>query len=131
MGREEVGIVEKEVREWIVTLCEAAGETGEFSADFIKRLNESPEIFKELLYFAYHGNFLCEYKIEGYSVVDILVWGMDHFKAQLDRDNYAVKHNQNKMIVTAFDKFLDMEKEPLKYVELLQGETGTDYEGKY
>ena len=28
-------------------------------------------------------------------------------------------------------KFLDMEKEPLKYVELLQGETGTDYEGKY
>ena len=113
MGREEVGIVEKEVREWIVTLCEAAGETREFSADFIKRLNESPEIFK------------------GYSVVDILVWGMDHFKAQLDRDNYAVKHNQNKMIVTAFDKFLDMEKEPLKYVELLQGETGTDYEGKY
>ena len=123
--------MEKEVREWIGVLCEAAGETKEFAEEFVRRLEQAPGVLRELVYFAHHGDFLCEYKIEGYSVVDIMVWGMDHFKAQLDRDNYEVKHNQNKMVVAAFDKFLDMEKEPLKYVELLQGETGTDYEGKY
>ena len=124
-------MMENEVKEWIGTLCKAAGESVEFTENFVERLERAPGIFRELVYFAYYGDFLCEYKIEGYSVVDILVWGMDHFKAQLDRDNYEVKHNQNKMVVSAFDKFLDMEKEPFRYVELLQGETGTDYVGKY
>lgn len=124
-------MIEPEVKEWIKTLCNAAGETEEFTQNFIKRLGQAPEIYKELLYFAYYQNFLCQYKIKGYSIVDIMVWQMDHFKAQLDRDNYAVKHNQNKMVVMAFDTFLNMEKEPLKYVELLQSETGTDYPEKY
>ncbi|MBQ6887306.1 MAG: hypothetical protein IJN54_07325 [Lachnospiraceae bacterium] len=124
-------MIEQEVKRWICELCDAAGEKALFAENFINRLEQAPEIYKELLYFAYHQNFLCQYKIQGYSIVDIMVWQMDHFKAQLDRDNYTVKHNQNKMVLTAFDTFLKMEKEPQKYVELLQSETGTDYPGKY
>ena len=123
--------MENGVKEWIRELCNAAGETEEFAENFVGRLEKAEGICRELVYFGYNLNFLCEYKVEGYSVVDILVWQMDHFKAQLDRDNFEMKHNQNKMIVAAFDTFLKMEKEPQRYVELLQGETGTDYEGKY
>lgn len=124
-------MMENEVKEWIQELCTAAGETGEFTENFVERLKQAEEIYKELVHFAYYQDFLCQYKIEGYSIVDIMVWQMDHFKAQLDRDNYEVKHNQNKMVVTAFDTFLNMEKEPRKYVKLMQSETGTDYPGKY
>lgn len=124
-------MIEKEVKEWIKELCKAAEAEEGFYETFLKKLQDAPEIYKELLYFAYHQDFLCAYKIQGYSVVDILVWQMDHFKAQLDRDNYALKHNQNKMVLTAFDTFLEMEKEPQKFSALLQSETGTDYPGKY
>lgn len=124
-------MIEKEVEEWIKQVCRAAGAEESFFQDFMVKLQNAPEIYKELFYFAYHQDFLCEYKIQGYSVVDIMVWQMDHFKAQLDRDNYAMKHNQNKMVLMAFDTFLNMEKEPQKFVELLQSETGTDYPDKY
>lgn len=123
--------INNEVKAWIEELCGAAGEKEEFVGQFLKKLEQSPFIYKELLYFAYHQNFLCEYKVNGYSVVDILVWQMDHFKSRLDRDNFEIKHNQNKMIVAAFDTFMDMEREPQKFVDLLQSETGTDYPEKY
>ena len=67
----------------------------------------------------------------GYSVVDIMVWQMDHFKAQMDRGRDDMKNNGDKMLLLAFDTMLKMEKEPARYVDLMQSETGTDYEGKY
>lgn len=123
--------IEKEVDEWISLLCKEAGADAAFRKAFLEKLEQAPEIYEELLYFAYHGNFLCRYQIQGVSVVDILVWQIDHFKAGMDRGNYDMKYNQNKMVLMAFDTFLNMKKEPEKYVSALQSETGTDYPEKF
>lgn len=123
--------MEERVRMWINKLCQTAGMGEDFTVHFIDRLSDSPEIYKELFYYAEHLDFLCAYKIQGYSIVDIMVWQIDHFKAELDRGKYDMKNNPGKMIVMAFDTFLNMERRPEEYVRLLQSETGTDYPGKF
>lgn len=123
---------EKEAaRRWAEALCRYGGEKEAFLEVFWNALQESPGVYGEFVYYMENQNFLCKYKVEGYTVVDIMVWQMDHFKAQLDRGLYDMKQNGDKMLLMAFDTMLKMEKQPEKYVRLLQSETGTDYPGKY
>ena len=123
--------MEQKAYEWAQALCYYAGEDEEFLRNFWRMLIRSPEIYKEFLHYLEHQQFLCEYKVSGYSVVDIMVWQMDHFKAQMDRGNTGMKNNGSKMVLRAFDTMLKMEKEPEKYKQLMQTETGTDYPEKY
>ena len=123
--------MEDRVYRWAQELCRYAGEDEAFLEDFWKRLRQSENIYKEFTYYLEHQTFLCEYKVQGYGVVDIMVWQMDHFKAQLDRGRDDMKNNGDKMLLMAFDTLLKMEREPVRYVEMMQTETGTDYEGKY
>lgn len=123
--------MEQRAYRWAQELCRYAGEDEAFFKDFWKRLRQSENIYKEFIYYLEHQTFLCEYKVQGYGVVDIMVWQMDHFKSQLDRGRDDMKNNGDKMLLMAFDTLLKMEREPARYVELMQTETGTDYEGKY
>lgn len=77
------------------------------------------------------GDFLCKMKVDGYTVIDVMVWQMDHFKAEMDRGKYEMKDNSSKMILRAFDTLLKMKQQPDRYKMLMQSETGTDYPGKY
>lgn len=117
--------------QWARALCYYAGEDEEFLKRFWEELLASEKIYKEFVHYLSNRNFLCEYKIEGYSVVDIMVWQMDHFKAEMDRGHDDMKQNGDKMLLMAFDTMLKMEKQPDKYVRLMQSETGTDYPDKY
>lgn len=118
-------------RKWADALCAYAGEDEAFLEKFWNALQTSESVYREFIYYLEHQNFLCEYRIEGYTIVDIMVWQMDHFKAQMDRGHYYMKQNGDKMLLMAFDTMLKMEKEPEKYVRLMQTETGTDYPDKY
>lgn len=120
-----------EARMWAEALCHYAGEDEAFLEQFWSRLTDSEGVYEEFVYYLTNQNFLCRYKISGYSVVDIMVWQMDHFKAQMDRGNYGMKQNGDKMLLMAFDTMLKMEKNPEKYVQLMQSETGTDYPDKF
>ena len=117
--------------EWAKALCYYAGEDEAFLSQFWQALTQSEQIYREFVYYLEHQDFLCNYKVSGYGLLDIMVWQMDHFKAQLDRGKDDMKHNADKMLLMAFDTMLKMEKEPEKYVTLLMSETGTDYPGKY
>lgn len=117
--------------EWARALCFYAGENEAFLETFWSALQNSAPVYREFLYYLEHQNFLCEYRIEGYTIVDIMVWQMDHFKAQMDRGHDDMKRNGDKMLLMAFDTMLRMEKNPEKYVQLMQTETGTDYPEKY
>lgn len=123
--------MEERAYQWACALCRCAGEDETFLKDFWLRLRQSENIYKEFTYYLEHQSFLCEYKVQGYGVVDIMVWQMDHFKAQMDRGKDDMKNNGDKMLLMAFDTLLKMERDPARYVELMQSETGTDYEGKY
>lgn len=123
--------IEKAARKWAWALCYYAGEDEAFFEQFWCALQNSPPIYQEFVYYLQNQNFWCQYKIQGYSVVDIMVWQMDHFKAEMDRGHDDMKQNGDKMLLMAFDTMLKMENTPEKYVQLMQSETGTDYPGKY
>ena len=115
---------------WARTLCHYAGETEEFLADFWERLQQSEKIYEEFMYFLDHEKFSCAYSIDGCTVIDIMIWQMDHFKAYMDRET-QVKGNQAEMVLRAFDTFLKMEEEPEAILYLLDTESGSDYDGKF
>ena len=123
--------MEERAYRWAQALCGCAGEDETFLNDFWQRLRQSEPVYKEFVYYLENRNFLCEYKVEGYGLLDIMVWQMDHFKAQMDRGRDDMKNNGDKMLLMAFDTLLKMERDPARYVALMQTETGTDYEGKY
>lgn len=116
---------------FVQSLCQYAGEDETFAKGFWERLRADEEIYQELVYYMEHGNFACKAKIRGYTVVDVMVWQMDHFKARLDRDNSGTRQNGDRMLLLAFDTLLNMRLEPEKYIQKMAGETGTDYPDKY
>ncbi len=118
-------------RQWAEALCLYAGEDRAFFENFWSALQKSKPVYREFIYYLENRNFLCEYRISGYTIVDIMVWQMDHFKAQLDRGRDDMKQNGDRMLLMAFDTMLKMEKQPEKYIYLMQSETGTDYPEKY
>lgn len=122
---------EKAVFDFIRELCKYAGEDGAFAENFHKKLSGDEEIYEEFIYYMTHGNFACKAKVRGYTVVDIMVWQMDHFKAKLDRDNSGTRQNGDRMLLLAFDTLLSMRENPEKYIARIQNETGTDYPDKY
>lgn len=122
---------EQIVRKFVFSLCYYAGENEEFGEEFLENLKQDTEIYEEFLTYMQTGNFSCKAKVCGYTVVDIMVWQMDHFKARLDRDNTGTRQNGDRMLLLAFDTLLKMKKEPESYLLKLQSETGTDFEGKY
>lgn len=123
--------VEEAARAWAEALCFYAGEDKDFLEQFWGALKESEPVYREFVHYLEHQNFLCAYRISGYTVVDIMVWQMDHFKAEMDRGHDDMKQNGDKMLLMAFHTMLKMEKDPEKYVRLMQSETGTDYPEKY
>ena len=93
---------------FIKELCRYAGEEETFAESFWKKLQEDNEICEEFSYYIEHGNFACKAKVAGYTVVDVMVWQMDHFKARLDRDNSGTRQNGDRMLLLAFDTLLNM-----------------------
>ena len=81
----------EKAREWAALLCRYADEDDAFCRDFWQRLTRSEGVFGEFVYYLEHRDFRCGYKVAGYSVIDIMVWQMDHFKARLDRGGDGMK----------------------------------------
>lgn len=115
---------------WAEQLCKYAGEDSEYLNAFWEKLNASPGIMEEFIYYLDNGQFLGQYSIEGMTVLDIMIWQIDHFKSQLDRGLYDMQSNPDVMILKAFETMLEMEKNPEGYLGRYGQETGTDYPGK-
>lgn len=112
--------------EWAKALCRYAGADEAFLEDFWARLRADLEIYEEFAYYLEHQDFLCKVKIEGYGLVDLMVFQIDHFRAVMDRDVADMRHNKDKMLLMAFHSLLQMRKDPMPFVKMMQGQTGTD-----
>ena len=122
---------ENELKEWTKLLAGNAGEDDAFVNEFIDLINGSEKIREEYIYYMINNRFLGEYSVCGMTVVDIMIWQMDHFKSDLDRGLYDMQSNPNKMLLRAFYTMLKMEKDPQLYLEKYSSDTGTDYPGKF
>jgi hypothetical protein len=122
---------ENELKEWTKLLAGNAGKDDAFVNEFINLINGSEKIKDEYIYYMVNNRFLGEYSVCGMTVVDIMIWQMDHFKSDLDRGLYDMQSNPNKMLLRAFYTMLKMEKDPQLYLEKYGSDTGTDYPGKF
>ncbi len=107
-------------------LCREAGYDKEYLEKFWRGLCESEGMLREFAFYHDTGGFLCEKKVEGYSLADIMVWQVDHFKAYLDRGDDCLRYDSAKLLLAAFCCMLEMEKNPGPYLEKLKNESGTD-----
>ena len=109
----------------------AAGWPLDKTKDLWRRVSSSDGLIRELAYYHDYGKFLCECRIGGYSLTDILVWQVDHFKAYMDRHDDMNRYRPERLFLESFDIMSKMEHEPSKYICKMQGETGTDFVDKY
>lgn len=113
-------------------MSKEAGFNQEYADSFVDRIVGDGPLLREFITYLATKKFTCENKVCGYSIVDILVFQMDHFKAFLDRgDEDTVKDNECKMLLCAFDTFMKMKENPEEYVRLMGEESGSDYDGKF
>lgn len=111
---------------WAEDLCRYAGADEAFLQEFWERLTADPEIYEEFVYYLEHQDFLCRVKIEGFGLVDLMVFQIDHFRAVMDQDVADMRFNKDKMLLSAFNSLLLMRKDPTPFVRMMQNETGTD-----
>lgn len=111
---------------WAAALCSYAGADEAFFRDFWERLISDEEIYEEFVYYLEHQDFLCKVKIEGYGLVDLMIFQIDHFRAVMDQDVSDMRLNKDKMLLMAFNSLLQMRKNPAPFVKMMQGQTGTD-----
>ncbi|MBR1931839.1 MAG: hypothetical protein IJ833_10295 [Lachnospiraceae bacterium] len=114
------------LHQFVNSLAEAAGENREYADELWERIRCSNGVLRELAYYHDNGSFLGEYKVAGYSLVDILVWQVDHFKAYLDRREEVNRYRQERLFLKSLDILLEMEKDPTPYVAKMSSESGTD-----
>lgn len=116
---------------YVRQLAEQAGENEEYATDLWERIQKSNGVLRELAYYHDYGNFWGQYQVAGYTLADILVWQVDHFKAYLDRHEEVNRWHPERLLLHALDVMLQMETDPMPFVRKLQGETGTDFVGKF
>lgn len=119
------------LKNWLYELAGKAEMEQDDTADLWKRLLHSNGMLREFAYYHDYRKFLCEYKVAGYTLADILVWQVDHFKAYLDRPKEMNRYRQERLLLNSIDIMLQMEADPQRYVEKMRQETGTDFEGKF
>lgn len=106
-------------------------EAKKYAAGFVENIMNECEILDEYLYYLNTGSFLCKYVICGYTIADIIIWQMDHFKALLDDHTAMNKGNEYRMVLEGFATMMKMKKNPEPYVAKMQSTTGTDFVEKY
>lgn len=119
------------LEDYVRRLAAQAGESEEYAQDLWKRIQSSDGVLRELAYYHDYGNFWGKYQVAGYTLADILVWQVDHFKAYLDRREEVNRWHPERLLLHTVDVMLRMEQDPETFVRKLQGETGTDFVGKF
>ena len=98
-------------------MSEKAGLSEEFSDSFFSSIIDDEEVLNEFITYVKTGEFLSEISVAGYTIIDIMVFQIDRFKAFLDRDTNNTKYNECHMIFLAFDTFMKMKQNCEKYSE--------------
>lgn len=117
------------LKDYVGALAAQAGESAEYGELLWQKIQKSGGLLRELAYYHDYGNFLCEYKVAGYTLADVLVWQVDHFKLYMDRPEDMNRYRQPRLLLSAFDTLARMEEDPKPFMEKMRSETGQDILG--
>ena len=101
------------LRSFLLGLAARAGEGEEYGERLWQGIRQSAGLLQELAYYHDRGEFLCRYEVAGYTLADVLVWQVDHFR-------------QPRLLLASFDTMLQMEEDPASFAEKMRCETGQD-----
>lgn len=130
-GNEQLQQALHTLENFIKALAVQAGESEAYGEELWSRIKASNGVLKEVAYYHDNAEIWGKYQVAGYSLTDILVWQVDHFKAYLDRHEAVNRWKPERLFLQSVDVLLQMEKDPYPYVKKLQSETGTDFVGKF
>ena len=88
-----------------------AGLNEEFADQFYDKLCENRDIHDEFCTYVDTGYLEGRVKVDGTSVMDILVWQVNQLKARFDLDKKGARENPQQMVLLAFDTLMNMRKE--------------------
>lgn len=114
------------LHQFVLNLAEQAGEKPEYGEKLWRGIRASEGLLQELAYYHDYHNFLCRYQVAGYTLADVLVWQVDHFKLYMDRPDEMNRYRQQRLLLESFETMVEMERDPAPFVEKMRGETGTD-----
>lgn len=117
------------LKSWAYELNKCAQKTDDEAEYFWNRLKNDNEVLREFAYYYDNQDFLCELKIGRYTIADILVWQMDHFRAHMDRSDSANRYDKDKLLLSTFTTLLDMRENPDAIMKEFEEETGIDISG--
>lgn len=127
--KEQLEAALKELRSFVHTLARQAGESEEYGERLWQGIGRSEGLLQELAYYHDYGMPLCRYQVAGYTLADVLVWQVDHFKLYMDRPEDMNRYRQQRLVLAAFDTMLQMEADPAPFIEKMRCETGQDRMG--
>ncbi len=115
------------LHDFVLALSEQAGKGEEYGKTLWGRITNSVGVLRELAYFHDTGEFWGKYEVAGYTLTDIVVWQVDHFKAYMDRVEMNRFHRE-RLFLESLEVLLDMEENPEKFVRKMAEESGQDSE---
>ena len=117
------------LKDWAYELNKCSGKTDAEAEEFWNRLKRHNAVLREFAYYYDYRDFLCELKIGRYTIADILVWQMDHFRAHMDRSDSANRYDKDKLLLSTFTTLLDMHENLEAIMKEFEEETGIDISG--
>ncbi len=74
-----------------------------------------------------HHNFKGSYQICGYSVIDVLIWQVNHAPLPSDWRMEDPQCYRAYLVLYSFDFFLDMARKPEEHVQMLESGKSQEY----
>lgn len=114
------------LRQYILMLAEQAEKGAEYGEKLWQGIRRSEGLLQELSYYHDYGQFLCKYQVAGYTLADVLVWQVDHFKLYMDRPGEMNRYRQQRLLLEAFETMAEMEESPEGILNKMRYESGQD-----
>lgn len=112
--------------ELFTKLCDYTRKSPQWQEEFWSALLTDSNIYDEFLYYLEHHNLLGNYKIAGYSVIDLFIWQLDCYNVSADLGKIDRRCNKEEMILNSFYHMLKMRENEEEYIKKLQSDFGND-----
>lgn len=121
----------RELHGYAAALCDAAGYDEAFLEQFWNDLCGTEGLLREFAYYYDRREFLCDLRIAGKDLSDMMIWQVDHFKAYLDRGDEMLRYDSAKLLLQAFSNMAQLNRDPEPILRKMATESGTDSPDKY
>ena len=93
---------------YLEEMCKYVSYSDEWRDTFWNRLLNNEAVYQEYLYYADNHDFLLNTKVDGYSVIDILIWEMRKYNIRTDKGKNGADCDKEAMGLESFSTMLDM-----------------------